>query len=212
MWNDYLRPLQTAAGQRGAPSASRCLLEVVNQPLKNSSAADLLKRFREPQQGQRISKMSPTNARPITWGRPGWPSTCERRESPNLYSIQRNVWGRSTDLTNLTNNHKTNKSWNVTFLPRRWLKGLWRVLREAYVGANTSERDILRKTTELQLQLISHLPLKKRTRERGRGDLRPLLVLRSSWGDCYPSLVSTLRHQSLPFRGGETGWGHAPRG
>lgn len=165
-----------------------------------------------------MSKTWATNAQLITWGRPSSGvtltvvyvySVTQRKAPASTYPVWRSVWCHSKDLTNLTNNHKTNKSWNVTFPRQRWLKGLWRVLREAYVGANTSERDILRKTTELQLQLISHLPLKKRTRKRGRGDPRPPLLLRPSRGDCYPSLVSTLRHQSLPFRGGETGWGHA---
>lgn len=49
---------------------------------------------------------------------------------------------------------------------KRSLKG---VKREAYVGANMSERDILRKTTELQLQLILHLPLKKRPEKGDEG-------------------------------------------
>ncbi|KAL7883651.1 hypothetical protein SRHO_G00013090 [Serrasalmus rhombeus] len=37
------------------------------------------------------------------------------------------------------------------------------------------------------------------------------LVLRPSWANCWPSPVSTLHHQSLAFRGGETGLGHAPQ-
>jgi len=40
------------------------------------------------------------------------------------------------------------------------------MLRVAYVQPKMSERDILRKMAELQLQLILHLPLKKKEKKK----------------------------------------------
>lgn len=64
--------------------------------------------------------------------------------------------------------------------------------------------------SELYLRMIPHLPLKTGGKRHG-GVPCSLFILYRSWVNCWGSLVSALRHQSPPFRGGQTRRDPPPR-